>query len=371
MERRDSYIVVTTTLAVSLLSAWFGAAQTPVRALPIYARRYAVTCDTCHTVVPSLNGFGMAFQANHFVWPAGEPPADNLGFNAFPISGISVYSSVRDETHQQTAASVDYARLFASNGFALRGGRPGGYFIDYYTNIGNHLPGYLDNAFVSAPVVGAHGQLAVTIGQFAPVMYQFDQINSGTQTQPAALTAGAGYFSYLSAGPGVRLDYFSNRGLGTANGDYLDIGIPYAGHLAFTSVSRWDGPQGAYVHAFRRDGTLTYGALAYTHDADALETLLATYQPTTRVALLGAATAGHIAGMSSTQASLQATWTENSSLALTARLDSMSGNQQPSEVYPVVNLTYYPGHQNVLRLVGESVQDRLARSDAVYVFVQY
>src|ERR1700737_168500 len=39
-------------------------------AVPIFAERYGVSCQTCHTVVPRLNPFGENFRDAGFRWPA-------------------------------------------------------------------------------------------------------------------------------------------------------------------------------------------------------------------------------------------------------------------------------------------------------------
>jgi len=38
-------------------------------AVPPFARRYQVACNTCHTVPPQLNAFGEAFRMNGYQWP--------------------------------------------------------------------------------------------------------------------------------------------------------------------------------------------------------------------------------------------------------------------------------------------------------------
>ncbi len=47
---------------------WPGEAQ----AIPVFARRYATSCQTCHTVFPKLTAFGEAFRRNGYRFPAGE-----------------------------------------------------------------------------------------------------------------------------------------------------------------------------------------------------------------------------------------------------------------------------------------------------------
>ena len=41
----------------------------PARAIPAFARKYATSCLTCHTVFPKLSPFGEAFRRNGFRFP--------------------------------------------------------------------------------------------------------------------------------------------------------------------------------------------------------------------------------------------------------------------------------------------------------------
>ncbi len=41
----------------------------PASALPVFARKYRTSCQTCHTVFPKLTPFGEAFRRNGYMWP--------------------------------------------------------------------------------------------------------------------------------------------------------------------------------------------------------------------------------------------------------------------------------------------------------------
>ena len=79
-------------------------------ALPSYALRYNITCATCHTVAPSLNRFGLAFQANYFRWPAGQEPKKVKGLKALPLSLI-VTGSQESGLKFRTTTKVRSAQL--------------------------------------------------------------------------------------------------------------------------------------------------------------------------------------------------------------------------------------------------------------------
>jgi hypothetical protein len=102
----------------------------PSDALPVFARRYGETCQKCHSIAPRLNAFGLAFQANHYNWPGGKPPAaksrQKSGLAALPISGLATFSVEDSRTDRKTTADFRTLELFAANGFGLSQRRRGG-----------------------------------------------------------------------------------------------------------------------------------------------------------------------------------------------------------------------------------------------------
>src|SRR3990172_8143666 len=67
---------------------------TTASAIPAFARKYRVSCATCHAPVPRLNATGEAFAANGFEFAIGEEPRDTIGtgdpllrlMNAIPLA---------------------------------------------------------------------------------------------------------------------------------------------------------------------------------------------------------------------------------------------------------------------------------------------
>lgn len=50
----------------------------PAAAIPAFARKYRVSCSTCHSPVPRLNAFGERFAENGFEFAPGEQPRDTI-----------------------------------------------------------------------------------------------------------------------------------------------------------------------------------------------------------------------------------------------------------------------------------------------------
>jgi hypothetical protein len=51
------------------VAALVAAAALPAGAIPVFARKYGTSCQTCHTVYPKLTPFGEAFRRNGFRFP--------------------------------------------------------------------------------------------------------------------------------------------------------------------------------------------------------------------------------------------------------------------------------------------------------------
>jgi hypothetical protein len=55
--------------AVWLVAVIAVAQDTPLKAVPAFARKYQTSCQTCHTIFPKLNAFGEAFRLNGYRMP--------------------------------------------------------------------------------------------------------------------------------------------------------------------------------------------------------------------------------------------------------------------------------------------------------------
>lgn len=75
MTRRRRLALLSLALAISSGDA---AAAEPSSRIPAFARKYRVSCVTCHAPVPRLNAVGEAFAANGFEFAVGEIPRDTI-----------------------------------------------------------------------------------------------------------------------------------------------------------------------------------------------------------------------------------------------------------------------------------------------------
>ena len=63
-----------TTVVLGGLAAWLSLLMFAERAhaIPVFARKYATSCITCHTIYPKLNDVGEAFRRNGYQFPAND-----------------------------------------------------------------------------------------------------------------------------------------------------------------------------------------------------------------------------------------------------------------------------------------------------------
>jgi hypothetical protein len=353
-------------MSLLILSGVVG--EQPSHALPVYARQYGVECATCHSAVPALNSFGMAFQANHFNWPGGAPPNRPKGLDAIPLSGLVTATRVDDISFNNlTDTNFRTLELFATSGFRMGSG-VGGFFVDDIAAVRDAQAGSLNNVFVAAPLGGSRGQLAVELGQFTPLTYQYDPINSLTRSLPAALDSGIDGFAFAGETPGVELDYFNNRGSSSPDGNYVTFGSPIQGQLTLNSESRLYGFHGAFLHAFTRRGDASFGVFGYDSAGNYLDGALATQQIGNKLDFLEAGSVGHDQFSNIQNFSAEADYIPAWDVAVTGRLEGVSGGGEPSGFYPVAGVSLYPFRTPVIRLAAETTQQKANRSVTVALY---
>jgi hypothetical protein len=378
----------------------------PCHALPEFARQYGLECQKCHSVPPRLNSFGLAFQANYFNLPPAKPPAGNPPvstkgsgtiqsaapaatprsgnppvskggagfppiFGSFPISGIATFSLEANRTEGKTTANFRELELFFVRGFLAGTGRPGGGIVEAVaaTTEQDERAGKLGKAMVALPVTGRRGQGSLIVGQLIPVMFQYDPSNQLAETDPFALADDLDGFSFTGEVPGVAGSYFDHRGEGTADGNYVTLGVPFKGQLALNRDLRLGDPRGVFVHAFRRRGWTSLGVVGYTRAGNHLEGVIGTYELRKNLYLLGVGALGHDSEGSTRRLSLQGEYVTSPRLALTARLESLGGRQ--NDLGEVAAVTYYPFKFPVLRLTAELTQRKGDRSFILFARGQF
>jgi hypothetical protein len=132
-------------------------APCPAQAIPVFAHRYGLECQQCHTVVPHLTAFGEAFRARGYRLPrVGEhgtfPAAVKVNLEYAGDGGGGLPKAVVDEVEVLLGGTL---------------GTRGSYFVEQYAVDGG-VPGRTRDLWLSwrATPPGAHIPVSLRGGQF-------------------------------------------------------------------------------------------------------------------------------------------------------------------------------------------------------------
>lgn len=243
----------------------------PAAAIPVFAHRYGLTCQACHTEVPHLTAFGQAFLANGYRIPRIVPKA------AFPVA-------VRVE--------ADYASAGAADPDEVRGGLPktivneiellsggsvgerGSYWVEPYIVDGG-FPGIVREAWYAQRLTPDHAEIPVLarVGQFTlPV--PLDPETFRETTQPYAIwsqTAGANPFSFFDAKMGSEFEIGNPARqlagtLSIIKGSDPQSGLPTISLDTMETLARSYGPLDLSV--YRYDGTRAIAGSGFNNTQD-------------------------------------------------------------------------------------------------------
>lgn len=234
--------------SLALVAALIPSAR--AEALPVFAHRFGVSCQQCHTTVPRLNAFGQAFRAGGFRWPANQS-------GAFPVA-VKVnlaYSSAPDASGLPKAV-VDEVELLTAG----RVGASGSYFVEQYALDGGR-PGRTRDAWLQEDAREFH----LRAGQFTLPLPVDPETQRDTQAHYAIYdqTVGANSFDFFE--PRLGLDAFATLARSKIEAHLVLSGSDAMAYVAKTagtvtlSAYRYGGTRrpGAYVDRFWRQG---YGA---------------------------------------------------------------------------------------------------------------
>ena len=347
----------------SLLMLVFFTAAFPAESLPKWTRKYNMPCGGCHTVAPRLNDFGKAFQANYF-----SIPGSQLSFrrNSLPISGIALVSAERNLSRRESSVDFRNLKLFVVDPLYF-GGRNGVYYANpIAVSSDPSRPAWsVDDVYLTLPFAGSRGQWTATAGQWMPIQNQWSPHNLFTRTAPSALQLALDEFSFAGHTPGLRVDYFDRRGEGTADGNYLALGLPFSGHIDFREGARPGSPRGLFAHAFRRRSGASIGGFGYTRGSNWLGGLIATRDLGANYAVWGMASLGEDSGGQTRRLSVEGDRYFGSRLAVTGRLEWLDGSRK--EIATVAAVTVFPFKEPIMRATLELTQRKGDRSAALLV----
>lgn len=230
---------VVSLVFASLLTVPVAAHASNSTRIPAFARKYRVSCATCHSPIPRLNAVGEAFAANGFEFAAGEVPRDTINTgdpllrlqSALPLAVrydayVSAYSK---RTGGQVIADAQTPWVMK----LLSGGQVADK-ISYYTYFllteRGEVAG-LEDAYIQFTDVGGSG-VNVIAGQFQvsdplfkrELRLQYDDYQPYRMRvgySPVDLTYDRGLMALWSPREGTDLAFevVSGQGLNAANAD--------------------------------------------------------------------------------------------------------------------------------------------------------
>ena len=116
-------------VAFGVAVAAFLFANAPASALPVFAHRYGLTCQACHTTIPQLNAFGENFREYGFKLPGARStfPAAvkvNLAYSS-DKDATGLPKAVVDEVELLSGGTIGNNTSYWIEQYAVDGGRPG------------------------------------------------------------------------------------------------------------------------------------------------------------------------------------------------------------------------------------------------------
>src|SRR5581483_10705435 len=168
----------------------------PARAWPVFAHRYAVSCQACHTIVPELNAFGSAFLQAGYRWPAPVPAHGTL---PVALKTNLAYTSAPDPAGLPKAI-VDEVELLSFGPV----GRSFSYRLEEYWLEGGRL-GKARDAYVAYQ----NGTFRVQAGQFTLPLPNDPETMRPTENHYAVFdqTVGENPFDLFNDGLGLNVGY--------------------------------------------------------------------------------------------------------------------------------------------------------------------
>jgi hypothetical protein len=241
-------------LAAALLAATLALAPRSATAIPVFAHRYGLTCQACHTEVPHLTAFGEAFLANGYRIPGLKAKS------AFPVAvRIQLgYSSAAPPPDAPLPRTIVDEVEFLIGGSA---GKRGSYFAEIYAVDGGRVGRARDVwAGWRATPYGARVPVTIRAGQMT-LPLPLDPETFRETTDHYAIwdqTAGENPFTFFKTKIGAQIAVGDwRRGLsGTVSlltGHDPGSGIPTQGQDTFATVQQTVGEFSLSV--YRYDGS--------------------------------------------------------------------------------------------------------------------
>ncbi|MCS6859028.1 MAG: hypothetical protein NZT92_01760 [Abditibacteriales bacterium] len=327
-------------LQQSLFVAWvvgggLWAGTTPIEAMPYFARKYDVTCATCHVMPPKLNLTGWQFAMNGYRW---EGRAEQ------PTLPFAVWTTGRSEDRRSAGLGENYLQKVQ----IIAGGRLSrdtAYFVEWLPQNkvligpGRFQGGHrrFEDLFI---VNSLSPTTTLTVGQF-PLASQVDTSYRLSVSEPLALSAEVDGFAPSGCRPAVRLEVARLKAGGTnVDGDFYALALPLRGEITlndqFTLSTHLEG---VFLQGYRRRGLNTVGGFAFLDDDRKIYGVVGTYHRGRWFSTLIAAIADG-ATKNDTRLSWENEYLLSRAVMVGWRWDRQSKTAHPNAFVPYINIAF-------------------------------
>lgn len=339
-------------------------------AIPVFARRYGVSCSQCHVSPPKLNEFGEAFVARGYELP---------GMVRRPTLPFALWSSGRSESIQGIPAGAeDRLRAYMNRIELIAGGRLGpnaSYFMEWRAlsreargdGTVRDRSGRFEDLFLTL----TSGRAELVIGQFR-LLQQVDVSRRVGLAEPVVFAAslpGRGdgsarelslrAFSPAGRSPAVRLAWNERVLGGWRWTTSWALAVPGEFSIPLTDSARVEAsneiewrPKGVMFESYLRRGLASFGGHVFYDDS---ERYLAQLVATGRRNALHWAVAGGAAKSGDLLAgrwSLEGEYFPNYHLGFGTRVEDRAADGADAAVLPYLNF-HFPGTRYTVRLTLE------------------
>ncbi|HEV7178514.1 MAG TPA: hypothetical protein VGN11_01485, partial [Candidatus Baltobacteraceae bacterium] len=154
-------------LGTACAIALFASATTTSQAIPLFAQRYLLQCEACHTVLPELNAFGLAFRRHGYQLPlrrhgtTGVAIRYQLEYEESPTSGR------RYTPGGVLLSNIDVGKISAFVHYNLgAGGGPSALFLGYLATYNAHTQSLYRAGLFELPLEQSPGQRLDDLQQY-------------------------------------------------------------------------------------------------------------------------------------------------------------------------------------------------------------
>ena len=144
--------------AIAFISALWLHPQ-PARAIPIFAQRYHLACETCHSVLPELNAFGLYFREHGYQLPAQRHGTTVVALRYQLEWEKDPVNSRRFTQGGVVLANADIGKIsaFVHYNLGAQGG-PSGLFLGYLATYNAHTKSLYRGGLFELPLLQSPGQ---------------------------------------------------------------------------------------------------------------------------------------------------------------------------------------------------------------------